>query len=82
MEPDALVRAWMDAASSGAYSSDGTVVVKCFKNLMGLVHYYQGTSKYLGVVLIKIILVQMIITIQWNTTGMNLLDILVHQQTT
>ena len=52
MEPDALVRAWMDAASSGAYSSDGIDIGQMLqKSLMGLVSYYQGTSKYLGVVL-------------------------------
>ena len=52
MEPDALVRAWMDAASSGAYTSDGIDIGQLMqKSLMGLVSYYQGTSKYLGVVL-------------------------------
>ena len=52
MEPDALVRAWMDAAAGGAYSSDGVDIGQMLqKSLMGLVSYYQGTSKYLGVVL-------------------------------
>lgn len=52
MEPDVLVRAWMDAASSGPYSSDGIDIGQMLqKSLMGLVSYYQGTSKYLGVVL-------------------------------
>tara|TARA_B100002051_G_C16713257_1_gene627824 strand:- start:631 stop:1920 length:1290 start_codon:yes stop_codon:yes gene_type:complete len=52
IEPDALVRAWMDAASSGPYSSDGIDIGQMLqKSLMGLVSYYQGTSKYLGLVL-------------------------------
>ena len=52
MEPDALVRAFMDAAFSGAYSADGIDIGQMLqKSLMGLVSYYQGTSKYLGVVL-------------------------------
>ncbi len=52
MEPDALVRAWMDAAASGPYSEDGVDIAQMIqKSLMGVVSYYQGTSKYLGVVL-------------------------------
>ena len=54
MEPDALVRAWMDAAVSGAYSSDGIDIGQMLqKSLMGLVSYYQGTSKYLGLLFDK-----------------------------
>ena len=54
MEPDALVRAWMDAAASGSYSSDGVDIGQMLqKSLMGLVSYYQGTSKYLGLIFDK-----------------------------
>ena len=54
MEPDALVRAWMDAAVSGPYSSDGIDIGQILqKSLMGLVSYYQGTSKYLGLLFDK-----------------------------
>ena len=54
MEPDVLVNAWFDAAASGSYSSDGLDIGQMTqKGLMGLVSYYQGTSKYLGLVLDK-----------------------------
>tara|TARA_Y100000588_G_scaffold384144_1_gene474815 strand:- start:848 stop:2149 length:1302 start_codon:yes stop_codon:yes gene_type:complete len=52
MEPDELINAWFTAASSGAYSEDGLDIGQMVqKGLMGLVSYYQGTSKYLGLVL-------------------------------
>ena len=51
MEPDDLVRAWFTAAADGNYSSDGLNIQQMVqKGLMGLVSYYQGTSKYLGLV--------------------------------
>ena len=54
MEPDALMNAWFTAAGSGAYSSDGLDIGQMVqKGLMGVVSYYQGTSKYLGLVLDK-----------------------------
>ena len=54
MEPDALVRAWMDAAASGPYSADGVDIAQMIqKSLMGVVSYYQGTSKYLGLLFDK-----------------------------
>ena len=54
MEPDVLVRAWMDAAASGPYSADGVDIAQMIqKSLMGVVSYYQGTSKYLGLLFDK-----------------------------
>ena len=44
----------MDAAVSGPYSSDGIDIGQMLqKSLMGLVSYYQGTSKYLGLLFDK-----------------------------
>ena len=52
MEPDALMSTWFSAAASGSYNSDGLDIGQMIqKGLMGMVSYYQGTSKYLGVVL-------------------------------
>tara|TARA_B100002051_G_scaffold187426_2_gene177485 strand:- start:23888 stop:25207 length:1320 start_codon:yes stop_codon:yes gene_type:complete len=50
LEPDALMKAWFDAGNTLSYSPDGLDIGQMIqKGLMGVVSYYQGTSKYLGV---------------------------------
>ena len=54
MEPDDLMKAWFDIGNSASYTSTGLDIGQMVqKGLMGVVSYYQGTSKYLGLVLDK-----------------------------